>query len=88
MKKMCLDRYIGYAMIVREDRFPHNKFTKRLPTMKLAIRIFALSVAIAGLAAAYGSSATTRVFASHQSATAADPVPLCAPGLPGCPNTP
>jgi len=56
--------------------------------MKLAIRIFALSVAVAGLAAAYGSSATTRVFASHQSATAADPVPLCAPGLPGCPNTP
>jgi hypothetical protein len=56
--------------------------------MKLAIRIFGLSVVLAGLAAAYGSSATTRVFASHQSATASEPVPLCAPGLPGCPNTP
>ena len=56
--------------------------------MKLAIRIFGLSVVLAGLAAAYGSSATTRVFASHQAATASEPVPLCAPGLPGCPNTP
>ena len=56
--------------------------------MKLAIRIFGLSVVLAGLAAAYGSSATTRDFASHQSATASEPVPLCAPGLPGCPNTP
>jgi len=56
--------------------------------MKLAIRIFALSVALAGLAAAYGSSATTPVLASHQAATDSNPVPLCAPGLPGCPNTP
>lgn len=56
--------------------------------MKLAIRIFALSVVVAGLAAAYSSSAATPVFASHQSATASEPVPLCAPGLPGCPNIP
>jgi hypothetical protein len=88
MKKMCLDKNMDYAVIMRVNWFPHNKFIERLPTMKLAIRIFGLSVVLAGLAAAYGSSATTRVLASPQAATAKMPVPLCAPGLPGCPNTP
>jgi hypothetical protein len=53
--------------------------------MKLAIRIFALTLVLAGAAAASVSSSTTRPFASHQSATASNPVPLCAPGLPTCP---
>ena len=54
--------------------------------MKLAIRIFALSVVFAGAAAASVSSSTTRALPSHQSATASNPIPLCAPGLPTCPG--
>ena len=53
--------------------------------MKLAIRIFAISIAFAGVAAASVSSSTPKLFSSHQSATATEPIPLCAPGLPGCP---
>ena len=47
--------------------------------MKLAVRIFALSVVVAGAAAASFSSASTKVLPSHQSATAANPVPTCGP---------
>jgi hypothetical protein len=54
--------------------------------MKLAIRIIALSVVFVGVAAASVSHSSTRVLPSHQSATATNPVPLCAPGLPGCPG--
>ena len=56
--------------------------------MKLAIRILALSVVFAGVAAASVSSSSTRAIPSHQAATASAPIPLCAPGLPTCPNTP
>jgi hypothetical protein len=55
--------------------------------MKLAVRILALSVVFAGVAAASVSSSTAHATASAQSATARMPVPLCAPGLPTCPNT-
>jgi hypothetical protein len=55
--------------------------------MKLAIRIFALSVVFAGVAAASFSSSTSHVFASHQSATSAFPTPACGPGVPTCPVT-
>jgi len=57
--------------------------------MKLAIRIFALTMVFAGVAAAV-SPATTRVIPSHQSATGPLPRPdnlpgpVCAPGIPGC----
>jgi len=54
--------------------------------MKLAIRIIALSIVVAGAAAASLSSATTQPIASHQSATAGNPVPICYPGAPNCPN--
>jgi hypothetical protein len=54
--------------------------------MKLAIRIFALSVVVAGAAAASMSPATTQPVASHQAATASNPVPICWPGAPDCPN--
>jgi hypothetical protein len=53
--------------------------------MKLAIRIFALSVVFAGVAAASVSSSAPHVLASHQSATSDLPVPSCGPGVPGCP---
>jgi hypothetical protein len=56
--------------------------------MKLALRIFALSVVFAGAAAAAVSSSTTHVLASHQSATSAFPTPGCGPGMPTCPQTP
>jgi hypothetical protein len=52
--------------------------------MKLAIRIFAFVVVIAGAAASFSSSASN-VVASHQSATASLPIPLCGPGM-GCPG--
>ncbi|MGD0894168.1 MAG: hypothetical protein ABR923_21825 [Terracidiphilus sp.] len=55
--------------------------------MKLAIRIFALSVVFAGAAAAALSSSAPSVLASHQSATSAFPTPTCGPGVPGCPQT-
>ncbi|MGD0521731.1 MAG: hypothetical protein ABSA48_10795 [Terracidiphilus sp.] len=54
--------------------------------MKLAIRIFALFVVVAGAAAATSSS--TSKFVSHQSATAAGPIPLCVPGVPCTPDNP
>jgi hypothetical protein len=53
--------------------------------MKLAIRIFALSIVFAGVAAASVSSSSNHVIASHQSATSELPVPGCGPGIPGCP---
>lgn len=54
--------------------------------MKLAVRIFAMSIVFAGIAAASLSSSTVKPFASHQSATATEPIPVCAPGWPGCPD--
>jgi hypothetical protein len=53
--------------------------------MKLAVRIFALSLVIAGAAAASFSSASTHPIRSHQSATDTLPVPTCGPHMPGCP---
>lgn len=54
--------------------------------MKLAMRIFVLSVAFAGFAAATVSSSTNHTIASRQSATADLPTPGCGPGIPGCPK--
>jgi len=54
--------------------------------MKLAVRIFALSVVFAGVAAASVSTSTTRPVASHLSATASLPVPGCGPHI--CPPNP
>jgi hypothetical protein len=53
--------------------------------MKLAVRIFALSLVIAGAAAASLSSSSTHPIRSHQSATDTLPVPTCGPHMPGCP---
>ncbi|MGA2350546.1 MAG: hypothetical protein ABSF70_08955 [Terracidiphilus sp.] len=50
--------------------------------MKLAIRIFALSLVIAGVTAAAVTPKTAPAIQSHQSATAHVPVPLCGDG--GC----
>jgi hypothetical protein len=52
--------------------------------MKLVVRIFALSLVIAGAAAASVSSTSSHSFRSHQSATETLPVPTCGPHMPGC----
>jgi len=52
--------------------------------MKLVVRIFALSVVLAGAAAASMSSSTTHAVPSHQAAASALPIPACGPGIPGC----
>lgn len=51
--------------------------------MKLIVRVLALSVVVAGAAAASVSSSPKHTFASHQSATGGLPVPVCGPGM-GC----
>jgi hypothetical protein len=86
MKKMALQTFLYYPQSVQGDASPVILQPERLPKMKLAVRIFALSVIFAGVAAASVSSSTTQALVSSQSATARMPVPLCAPGLPTCPN--
>jgi hypothetical protein len=54
--------------------------------MKLVIRIFVLSVVVAGAAAAAVTPKTTPVVPSHQSATASFPMPACGPYI--CPANP
>ena len=56
--------------------------------MKLAVRIFALCVVIAGAAAASVTSSNTKVVRSHQAATETLPVPACGPYVPTCPSQP
>jgi len=55
--------------------------------MKLAIRVFAFAVIVAGAAAASVSS-SNHGFISHQSATAGLPSPGCGPNVPLCPPAP
>lgn len=52
--------------------------------MKLSVHIFAFCLILAGAAAAsFTSSNPTRtIAASHQSATAGLPIPVCGPGIP------
>jgi hypothetical protein len=51
--------------------------------MKLAIRIFVLSIVVAGGAAAAITPKTAPGLPSHQSASASVPAPACGPGMPG-----
>jgi hypothetical protein len=85
MKKLDLTVAIEYDSRVRGTTLLTNSIRKGLPTMKLAIRIFALCVFVAGAAAASVSSASTATFQSHQSASSSLPVPTCGPHLPTCP---
>ena len=66
--------------------FLSTKIHQRLPKMKLAIRIFALTVIVAGAGAAATTPKTAQPIASHQSATASMPIPGCGPHL--CPGNP
>jgi hypothetical protein len=89
MKKLYLYPKCHYSKGAGNATFPPIYPTKRLPIMKLIVRIVALAVVFAGVAAATVSTSSARTLAaSHQSATAGNPVPLCAPGLPTCPDLP
>jgi hypothetical protein len=61
--------------------------------MKLAVRIFAMSIVVVGLAAASVSSATSNTRPSHQALTSTGPsndslpIPQCGPYVP-CPSYP
>jgi hypothetical protein len=54
--------------------------------MKLVIRAFALCLVLAGATAATLSSSTSQSVPSHQSATAALPIPACGPWVPCQPS--
>lgn len=56
--------------------------------MKLVVRMFALSVVIAGAAAASLSSSTTHAMASSQAVSSKLPIPACGPNIPTCPTQP
>jgi hypothetical protein len=86
MKKMDLYKIILYDSRVQEDTFSVNSIHKGLPTMKLAIRVFALSVVVASaVATIVVSPRTAPAIPSHQSATASMPTPQCGPHI--CPAT-
>jgi hypothetical protein len=55
--------------------------------MKLAIRIFALSIVVAGAAAAATTPTSSAALPSRQSATDTMPGPGCGPHM-GCPTDP
>jgi hypothetical protein len=86
MKKLDLESPKYYSVAVQEDTSSTNPKPKGLLAMKLAIRIFALSIVFVGVAAASASKSAPRIVPSHQSATAANPIPLCYPGGRGCPD--
>jgi hypothetical protein len=75
MKKIDLFLKIGYDALHKGDKSPPKPNLERLPKMKAAIRIFALFVAIAGLASASFAPATTKALTTHAalSATGAGP---------------
>jgi hypothetical protein len=56
--------------------------------MKLALRLFALTVVVAGAAAAALTPKDGPIFMSHQAASAAFPIATCGPGIPTCPQGP
>jgi hypothetical protein len=56
--------------------------------MKLAVRILALAIVVAGGAAAAITPKHASHVQSHQAVTARMPVPGCVPGLPTCPAKP
>jgi len=85
MKKMDLVGSFDYDFDSDWRDSPGRANSKRSnQIMKTAIRIFALSVVVAGAAAA--SLSSTKGLPSHQSATASNPIPLCGPGIPCGPN--
>lgn len=56
--------------------------------MKITLRILALSLVVAGFAAAASTPRSAKIVPSHQSATAHNPIPACSPQVPCDPNDP
>jgi hypothetical protein len=83
-KNIDLSNFIRYYFFHAGEDFSCKFDPERLPRMKLAIRIFAFSVVIAGAAAAAVAPKSAPVIASHQSATANLPIAACGPRFPGC----
>ncbi len=80
MKKMDLSSNMRYDPCLERDSALSASNFLRLPKMKSAIRMFALLVAIAGLASASFAPATTQPMPRHASASASGPGPLDLPG--------
>jgi uncharacterized membrane protein len=78
-KKYVLRENIALQLLHAKKRIFANPILKGLLIMKLAIRIFALFVVVAGAAAATTSSSAK--FVSHQAANASEPIPPCGPPL-------
>ena len=87
MKVLDLETQTRYSICILGNQPTANSEFKEVTFMKLTIRIVAFTVVLAGVAAASVPSSRTQAVSSSQSATARMPVPLCAPGLPTCPNT-
>jgi len=83
MNSLDLICFILYYSSMQKMRLLSIQIHQRLPTMKLAVRIFALSVVVAGVAAAATTPRNTLSLSSHQSATERMPSPACGPGMPG-----
>lgn len=84
MKKIDLPANIGYDICQERGRTLSRLDSERLPKMKSVIRVFALLVAIAGLAFATFAPATTAVQTKSAAETASGPGPLDLPGPPPC----
>jgi hypothetical protein len=77
-----------YSKVKHKDNFDQFRKLEGVTIMKLAIRIAALVIVFAAIAAASVSTSSARTVPSQQSATGGNPIPLCAPGLPTCPDLP
>jgi len=88
MKKVALPTTFGLLFVVTQALISVNpKTSEGKLIMKLAVRIFALSVVVAGAAAASLSSSTSHAVTSGQAASASLPIPACGPNMPTCPPT-
>ena len=74
----------SYLRAAIRSRDPTRQRGQSLVEYALILSI--ISIVLVGVAAASVSSSSSRVIPSHQAATAGNPVPLCAPGLPTCPG--
>lgn len=86
MKKLDLDKELRYVFCIERDGLPPSSSSMRLPRMNSAIRVFALLVAIAGLAAASFAPAATQTLSRHASMSQSGPGPDL-PGPPPCSET-
>jgi hypothetical protein len=83
MNYMDLPAVVQYHLSVNRSSRCQQKIRLEYSDMKLALRIFAFAIVVAGAAAASVSS-PSHTIASHQSATgSALPIPGCGPGM-GC----